>query len=116
MIDAARLPEPLSYYRRLIDFCADWGFNAILFRLADDQGSAFRFTSHPELITHPHAFTAQELSCLSGYAASRGIDLIPEIESFGHTAYITRAPQHSHLQDSRPSGVDQFTSNDCLVN
>ena len=47
MIDAARLPEPLPYYRKVIDFCAGWGFNVILFRLADDQGSALCFASHP---------------------------------------------------------------------
>ncbi len=109
MIDAARLPEPLTYYGRLIDFCARWGFNTILFRLADDQGSAFRFASHPELATHPHAYTAEELSDLAAYAAAQGIDLIPEIESFGHTAYITASQQHRHLQDSDPSGIDQFT-------
>jgi len=28
MLDAARLPEPLPYYRQVIDMCAAFGFNA----------------------------------------------------------------------------------------
>src|SRR5512138_568696 len=97
MIDAARLPEPLPAYRRLIDFCAEWGFNTLLFRLADDQGSALRFASHPELATQANAYTPAELTDLAAYAAARGIDLIPEVESFGHTGWITRAPAHAAL-------------------
>src|SRR5512138_2145289 len=108
MIDAARLPEPLPYYRRVIDFCAAWGLNTVLFRLADDQGSACHFTSHPELITHPNAYTAAELAELAAYAASRGVDLIPEVESFGHTGFITRSPAHAHLLDAQP-GEGTFT-------
>ena len=109
MIDAARLPEPLAYYRRVIDFCAGWRFNAILFRLTDDQGSAFRFESHPELITHPHAYTPAELRELVAYAAARGIELIPEIESFGHTSYITDCPAYAELLDADPAGTATFT-------
>ena len=109
MLDAARLPEPLPYYRQVIDFCAKWGFNAILLRVADDQGSALRFASHPELLTHKHAYTPAELSDLARYAAARGIDLIPELEAFGHTGFITRSPQHSHLRDEHPDGIQLFT-------
>jgi hypothetical protein len=109
MIDAARLPEPLPYYRRLVDHCAEWGFNAILFRLADDQGSALRFAGHPELVTHVHAYSPEELVGLVEYAAARGIDLIPEIESFGHTGYITRVPAYAHLLDADPAGNAHFT-------
>src|SRR5512135_1315315 len=55
VVDAARVPEKPEYYRRLIDFSREWEMNALLLRLTDDQGSALRFRSHPELITHPHA-------------------------------------------------------------
>ena len=109
MIDAARLPESLSHYRRVIDQCAAAGLNAILFRLADDQGSALRFDSHPELDVHPHAFSPQELSALAGYALGQGIDLIPEVESFGHTGFITRCLQHQHLLDEDPHAHAHFT-------
>jgi hypothetical protein len=109
MIDAARLPEPLDYYRQVIDQCAAWGLNTILFRITDDQGSALRFASHPELEAHLHAYTPQELTGLAEYAARKGVDLIPEIESFGHTGFITRCPAYSHLLDEDPQEHAHFT-------
>ena len=90
MVDAGRVPEPLEYYRRVIEFCADWELNALQFRLADDQGSALRFTSVPDLVTHGNAFAPEQLNSLAEFAKSHGVDLIPELESFGHTGFVTR--------------------------
>lgn len=109
MLDAARLPEPLPYYRQVVDFCAAWGFNAILLRVTDDQGSALRFESHPELLTHRHAFTPAELGDLARYAQARGVDLIPELEAFGHTGFITASPRYAHLKDDQPGSATTFT-------
>src|SRR5580658_2052731 len=109
MVDAGRVPESLEYYRRVIEFCADWELNTLHFRLADDQGSALRFTSAPDLVNHRNAFKPEELRALAEYAQSHGIDLIPELESFGHTGYITRSPAYTHLLDSNPQGSAEFT-------
>jgi len=107
-VDAARLPETPESYRRLIDFCREWELNALLFRLTDDQGAALRFRSHPELITHPHALTPEEARDLARYGAEQGVMLIPEVESFGHTRYITAAPRYAHLADRDPRGEGEF--------
>jgi hypothetical protein len=109
MVDAARVPEPAPYYKRVIDFCSDWELNTLQFRLTDDQGSAMRFTSVPDLVTHNHAFTADELKSLVEYGQSHGIELIPEVESFGHTGYITRSPAYAHLLDRDAAGDTEFT-------
>jgi Glycosyl hydrolase family 20, catalytic domain len=109
MVDAARVPENLAYYRRVVDFCSEWELNTLQFRLTDDQGSALRFASVPNLITHPHAFTPDELHALAEYGRTRGVDLLPEIEAFGHTGYITRSPAWAHLLDSDPHGSADFT-------
>lgn len=109
VVDAPRLVEPLSHYRRVIDFCHDWGFNTLLFRLTDDQGSALRFASHPELITHPDALDPEDARALVEYAIQRGVDLIPEIESFGHTRYIIDTPQHRALSDASSSSEGEFS-------
>jgi len=109
MVDAARLPESLNYYRSVIQFCADWGLNTLHFRLTDDQGSALRFASVPDLITHPDALTPDQAKSLVELANSHGIDVIPEVESFGHTGYITRSPRYGHLLDADPHGSSEFT-------
>ena len=109
MVDAGRVPESLDYYRRVIEFCADWELNVLQFRLADDQGSALRFQSVPDLVTHKDAFTPEELKDLADFAKKHGVDLIPELESFGHTGYITRSPAYAHLFDGSTQGSSEFT-------
>jgi hypothetical protein len=109
MIDAGRVPESMEYYRRVVDFCAEWQLNTLQFRLADDQGSALRFQTVPDLVTHKNAFTPEQLGGLVEYAKSHGVDLLPELESFGHTGYITRSPTYAHLLDSSKEGNAEFT-------
>jgi Glycosyl hydrolase family 20, catalytic domain len=110
MADAGRVPEDPSYYRRAIDFCHEWNLNAYLISLADDQGCALRFKSHPELITHKDALTHEQAKELAGYARQRGVELIPEIESFGHTRFITGVSQYAHLQDAVGGGRSNFSA------
>ena len=105
MIDAPRGVETLDYYFRLLDFCQKEGINSIIFRLTDDQGSAYRFASHPELKLCDGAFSAGELKQLVEYATAKGIAMIPEIESFGHSRYITQTARYGFLNDG-PAGED----------
>jgi len=109
MVDAGRVPETMDYYRRVIEFCAEWELNTLQFRLTDDQGSAMRFTSVPDLVNHANAFTPEQLKSLAEFAQSHGVDLLPELESFGHTGYITRAPTYAHLLDQEATGSAEFT-------
>ena len=105
MIDAPRGVETIEYYFRLIDFCQVEDFNSIIFRLTDDQGSAYLFTSHPELNMCDGAFSAIELKKIVDYAQSHGIEMIPEIESFGHSRYIIQTKRYKFLNDG-PAGED----------
>src|SRR5579863_10152451 len=73
MVDAARVPEDIAYYRRVIDFCSDWELNTLQFRLTDHQGSALRFSSVPHLIEHRHAFMPDQLHKLVEYGTARGV-------------------------------------------
>ena len=106
MLDAARLPEPLAFYKKFIDFCADWDVNTIIFRLTDDQGCAIRFTGCPKLLTHKNALTPDDIRSLVSHAQNRNIVLIPEIESFGHCRYITGTETFAHLSDKAPGDPD----------
>lgn len=109
MVDAARVPETLDYYRRVMEFCSDWRLNAVHFRLTDDQGTALRFRTVPDLVTHEHAFSPDQLRELVGFASTVGVELIPEIESFGHTGFITRSATYKHLLDAAPVSSSDFT-------
>lgn len=109
MVDAGRVPEKMEYYRRVVEFCAEWELNALHFRLADDQGSALKFATVAGLVTHRNAFTPEAMRGLAEYGRSHGVDVIPELESFGHTGYITRSAKYAHLADESPEGTAEFT-------
>jgi len=96
MIDCSRLMERHAYYRRLLDFMADWGMNTLLWHFTDDHGVAVELPGFRNLAM-PHAFTAREMRSLIRYAADRGIEVIPELETFGHTRYLTDRPEYEHL-------------------
>lgn len=99
MIDAPRGVETMKHYYRLIDFCSEQKMNVIIFRLTDDQGSAFLFQSHPELNMCEGALNAGEMKMLVEYALNKGIEIIPEIESFGHARYIIQTEKYKGLND-----------------
>lgn len=100
MIDAPRTTESLAYYFRVIDLCKANDLNTIIFRLTDDEGSAYQFSSHPDLVMCAGAYSTAEIKKIIAYAQQRGIEIIPEIETFGHARYITQSPRYSHLNDA----------------
>jgi hypothetical protein len=89
MVDPARQNENMEYYRRLIQFAARYKINAILCHLTDDQTSCLKHEDYPELM-HPHAWTTVEIRELVAFAEKYHIELVPEIESFGHSRMFTR--------------------------
>jgi hypothetical protein len=96
MIDCSRLLERHDHYYRLVDFMADWGMNTLVLHFSDDHGLSVALPGF-EKLAHEHAFTPQEIRRLIFYAAEKGIEIIPELEVFGHTRYITDHPDYRHL-------------------
>jgi len=99
MIDAPRLQETDRYYRRLIRFAADWGANAIVFRVTDDQGIAMRLRALP-LAKRPHQYSKKGMRDLVNYARRHGVTLIPEVECLGHSRVITSHPGYEDIRES----------------
>ncbi len=96
MLDPARLLEKRSYYYDLLPWLKEWGYNVLHLHFTDDQGCPFVFPSHPELAT-PGAFTVDEMKDFIKAAKKQRITVIPELESLGHTQFITRVPKYRHL-------------------
>lgn len=101
MIDTSRLMEKHAYYFRLVDFMADWGMNTLMWHFTDDQGCGISLPGFAH-IAMKHAFSATEARKLIAHARRRGIDVIPELESFGHTKFLTRHPEYANLLVSKP--------------
>jgi hypothetical protein len=96
LIDCSRLMERHGYYARLVDFMADWGMNTLLLHFTDDWGCGVRVPGFPE-IAMPDALAAAEVRRLIAHAGKRGVQIIPEVETFGHTRYLTDTRAHRHL-------------------
>jgi len=96
MIDCSRLLEKHEYYYSLIDFMAKWDMNTLLLHFSDDHGISISLPGF-EKLAHPKAFTPKEIQDLTQYAGTKGIEIIPELEVFGHTRYITDHPVYQYL-------------------
>jgi N-acetyl-beta-hexosaminidase len=107
MLDPARLMEKKAYYRGLLPWLREWGYNTLHFHLTDDQGSALAFPSHPEL-AKDGAFTADEMREFVKAASKLGISVIPEIESLGHTRCITGRREYRKLGAAPESGFNSL--------
>jgi hypothetical protein len=96
MIDCSRLLEKHEYYYELVDFMTAWNMNTLLLHFSDDHGISIRLPGF-EKLAHPKAFTSDEIKNFVAYANAKNIDVIPELEIFGHTRYITDHPDYQYL-------------------
>ena len=110
MFDLARCKEKHDYYYEMIELLSQWKINTVFLHLTDHSGCALRFNSYPNLATQ-FAFTQDEMRKLISYAAERHIELIPEIETWGHARYITRLPELADLAENKDDPRALCTSN-----
>jgi hypothetical protein len=99
MLDSARLTERHSFYFDLVPYLAKWGYNTVFWHFTDDQGCSLEFDSRPEIASRG-AFSKREMADFISCARDHGIEVIPELESFGHTGYITSHEEYGHLSDA----------------
>lgn len=97
MLDCSRLIERHEYYFDILDFMADWKMNTLLLHFSDDFGCSIKLPGFEELAL-PNSFSAEEIKALVKKSQKLGIDIIPEIETFGHTRYITDHSHYEHLR------------------
>lgn len=109
MIDPARHFIPTADVKFFIDQIAKYKYNILQLHLTDDQGWRVEIKSHPQL-TAKGAFrnskegtqgpdngfyTQEELKEIVRYAATRGIEVIPELDIPGHSAAFLAAYPHT---------------------
>jgi hypothetical protein len=110
MFDLARLKEKHDYYYRAIDQLAQYKINTVFLHLTDHSGCAIEFRHYPNLATK-YAFSQDEMKRLIKYAQDRHIELIPEIETWGHAKYITTAKGFEDLAEDPNDPRALCTSN-----
>lgn len=124
MLDVCRHYMPVPEIRRLLAAASRCGINRMHWHLTDDQGwrleilkyprltevGAFRGATHfggvSETENNCGFYTQQEVRDLVAYAATLGIDIIPEIEIPGHAAAILAAYPEMGCRRSRAGQPD----------
>ncbi|MFD0312905.1 beta-N-acetylhexosaminidase [Streptomyces flavalbus] len=130
MLDVARHFQPASYLRRYVDLLALHKLNVLHLHLTDDQGWRMPVAAYPRLTEvgghrtesmcgpagsdrfdgRPHggSYTRAELTELVGYAARRGVTVLPEISLPGHVRAALAA--HPELGNDPARQLDVWTS------
>lgn len=105
MLDPARHFIPLRDVRRYIDLMSHYKFNVLQLHLTDDQGWRIEIKRYPRLTQigafraknsgaegpHNGYYTQEQLKELIQYAASKHVEIIPELDIPGHTVAAIQA-------------------------
>ena len=79
--------------KRYLDWAALFKVNLIGFEMEDK----YEYPSHP-VIGAPGAYTKSQMQELTRYALERHIQLVPQIQSPAHMAYVLKHPEFAHLR------------------
>lgn len=104
MLDCGRKYIPMDYLYALVDAMAYYKMNTLQLHLNDNgfkyyfdddwdkTQAAFRMesSSFPELTARDGSYTKQQFRDLTKYAASKGVEIIPEIDFPAHALAFTR--------------------------
>lgn len=104
MLDVARQGHPIEAVKQVVELCRLYKVRYLQLHLTDDQGWTFPSTKYPQLgsknvvVGHagpgglaPKVYTLEELKDLVAYADARGVTLVPEIETPGHSGAARRS-------------------------
>ncbi|MEU9447494.1 glycoside hydrolase family 20 protein [Streptomyces sp. NPDC048277] len=102
MLDIARKPFTAAWIEDRIKELGDLKFNQFGLHFSDDQGFRIESSTHPEIVSPDHLSKAQVKEIVA-LAASRHIQVVPEIDSPGHLGAVIAA--HPDLQLRNAQGV-----------
>jgi hexosaminidase len=97
MLDISRGKVPTKKtLEELVDFCSRLRLNALMLYVEH----TFDFRRHPEIGKGASPLDADTLLALDGYAADRGVELIPCLQSLGHMERILAIGRYAGLAES----------------
>ena len=105
LIDCARSLHPLPLMKKYVDMCRLYKIKYLHIHFSDDESYALPSKEFPLLPTPGKSYTESEIASLRAYAASRGVSIVPEVDSPGHSTVIQKA----YPEIFGDSGILKFT-------
>ena len=90
MIDLGRNPHSLSALLETVDLLWFYKVDSLHLHLIDDQRFAFPSTAYPKLTRGKGQLSLADFRHLERYAKARGVTLIPELETPGHSTLLRK--------------------------
>ena len=91
MIDCARNSHPLKNLIHYVDMCWLYKLSHLHLHFTDNEAYTLPSKLFPKLTTKHNSYTEEEIAVLVKYAHSRGVQLVPEIDTPGHSDIIRSA-------------------------
>ncbi|KAK7050523.1 beta-hexosaminidase [Favolaschia claudopus] len=108
MLDTARNYFPVSDIKRTLDAMSWVKINTLHWHVVDSQSfplvvPGYTVLSEKGAYNAESVYTPKDVKDIVSYAAARGIDVIPEIDTPGHTSVISKAfPEHIACPEAKP--------------
>ncbi|KAG6818386.1 hypothetical protein H0H93_005346, partial [Arthromyces matolae] len=108
MLDTARNYFPVEDIKRTLDAMSWVKINTLHWHVVDSQSFPLVVPGYTELsakgaYSSDQVYTAADVQDIISYAAARGIDVMPEVDTPGHTSIIAHAhPQHIACFEAAP--------------
>lgn len=97
MLDVSRGKVPtLETLRSLVDLCSQLRLNVLMLYVEH----TFDFRNHPEIGADASPLDSETVLALDTYAADRGIELVPCLQSLGHMEHILSLERYAKLAES----------------
>lgn len=91
MIDLARNWHEMDLIYRYVDLCYFYKINMLHLHFTDAESYTLPSSVYPNLSTEGRHYTREQIDALVEYAHNRGVTLIPEIETPGHSQTFAAA-------------------------
>ncbi len=101
-LDLARQKETVAYICEMADFAAGNGYTALMLYLEGGVRTASFSFADPE-----RSYSIAEMEEVIGYAAKRGIKVIPALNALGHCELFLSHPELAHLSEQRELPPDR---------
>lgn len=97
MLDVSRGKVPtLETLKAIVDHLAFFKMNVL--QLYTEH--TFAFPTHPRIGLGTDPLTTEEMLALDAYARAQHVELMPNLNSFGHCGHLLSLPEYAHLSET----------------